>query len=589
MEDLDFFYSKPMEPDKKPKKGFRIKLPSILSKINLRYLPKVLTAKERYLLTLLVLIIAGSIIFIPIKAYWNGTKPIADYGGKYSEGIIGEPRFINPLLSQLSDADRDIGSIIYSGLMKNAGSGTFIPDLAERYEISSDGLTYTFYLKKNIKWHDGTPFSADDIVFTILAAQDPEYASSQRINWQGVEIEKIDDSALKFKLKNKYAQFLSNTTIGILPKHIWQGIKPINFSLSERNIKPIGTGPFKFEKLRKDSAGRIKSYELSAFKNYHNGRPYLDSIELKFYGSEEEMLRAYNRNDIDALSFISSNRLKDLKGRTGLDIKRLKLPRYFAIFINQSQSKFLSDKNVRLALAYSLDKNRIIDKILNGEAVKVDSPILPDIFEYNINVKTLEYNPDFAKEILKNSGWADKDNDQILEKNNEKLELELVTSNWPELAAVANLIKEDWEKIGIKLNLQVADISELQQSYIKERNYQMLLFGEILTVDPDPFSFWHSSQKKDPGLNLAQYDNKDADKFLEEARQTIDPLQRARKYDDFQKITVEDLPAIFLYSPVYLYPQPKNIKATDIKLLSVPSERFVNVEKWHINTKRVKK
>ncbi|MDP3697904.1 MAG: ABC transporter substrate-binding protein, partial [Candidatus Taylorbacteria bacterium] len=214
-------------------------------------LPKVLSKKERYLIFILLLIILSSIIAIPVATYYHFTKPVAAYGGTIKEGIVGEPRHINPLLSQ-SDADRDLVKLVYSGLFKYNEDGKLLPDLAKSYETSPDELNYTVYLKENGIWHDGVPVTADDVIFTVQTAQNPDYGSLQRINWQGVELEKVNDQTIVFKLKNKYAQFLNNLTLPLLPQHLWENVKPINFALSEMNLKPIGSGPYQFRKLQKD-------------------------------------------------------------------------------------------------------------------------------------------------------------------------------------------------------------------------------------------------------------------------------------------------------------------------------------------------
>ena len=161
------------------------------------------------------------------------------------------------------------------------------------------------------------------------------------------------------------------------------------------------------------------------------------------------------------------------------------------------------------------------------------------------------------------------------------------TSNWPELARAAELIKKQWEKIGVKVELDEESATDIKQS-IKDRSYDVLIFGEILNLDPDQYSYWHSSQKKDPGLNLALYDNKNVDKIIEETRQILNPLERAKRYEDFEKLILEDAPVVFLYSPYYIYLPSKDIKGDNLSVLSIPSTRFDNISQWYINTKRVK-
>ncbi|MBI2626826.1 MAG: peptide ABC transporter substrate-binding protein [Parcubacteria group bacterium] len=598
MDELDFFYNSNPKKEKTNKDSLLKRLKNRFGiDIFTKNLPHVLTKKERYLIFLFILLTAAGIIAIPISSYYHYTKAAPDFGGTYKEGILGEPRFINPVL-EASDADRDLTALLYSGLMKNDGKGNLIPDLASHYELSNDGLSYTFFLKKNVKWHDGKPFTADDVIFTIFTIQNADFNSAQRINWQGVEAEKVDDYIVRFSLKNKYAQFIVNTQIGILPQHVWADIKPMNFARTESNLRPIGTGPYKFVKLKKDSSGKIIEYDLEAYKEYHGGKAYIQKFVTKSYASEEEILDAYKHGEIDGISFVSNRGLKKLQFQSRFTLHQINLPRYFALFLNPNQSKLLSDKNIRIALSYGTEKKAIINDILDGEAITADSPMLPEILKINSDIKKYDFNPEFAKQILDNAGWQI-GNDGVREKQEkdkkgnvtktEKLELNLITSNWSELLEVANLVKNQWANIGVKLNIQSAMVNELQQTYIKNRDYQIMLFGEVLTIDPDPFSFWHSSQKKDPGLNLALYDNKDADKLLEEARQTLDPDARKQKYDNFQKIVAEDIPAIFLYSPTYLYPVTKKVQGLDIQLIGIPSDRFSNINKWYIETKRVRR
>jgi peptide/nickel transport system substrate-binding protein len=562
----------------------------------IRLLPKVLSHKERYLIIVFLLVFVGSLISLPFTVFYHYTKAMPDYGGSFSEGIVGEPHYINPLLSQNNDVDRDLVSLVYSSLMKYNGEGKLIPDLAKSYEISSDGLNYTLYLKENAEWQDGIPVTADDVVFTIQTAQNPDYGSLQRINWQGVDVEAADKYTVILKLKNKYAQFLNNLTLNIIPQHIWQNIKPVDFALSGFNLKPIGSGPYKFTKLKKDNTGKITSYELDSNDSFYDGQPYIDHIELKFYGSEDQMIDEYNRNSIENMAFVSANNLKKVKFKKRLNVEELKLPRYFGVFFNQNEAPILSDKNIRLALNYGTDKKDLISKTLDGKGLETNSPLVGEVLSLTDDAKKYDFNPEQAKKLLTNSGWGNPDAKGVLSKTikaksnkdkptTERLTLRLTTSTWSELTNVANLLKEQWAKIGVELIIEVLPTQNLQQ-IIKERGYQMLLFGEILNIDPDPFSLWHSSQKRDPGLNLALYDNKSVDGLLEKARQTLNPLERMEQYQDFQNLVIEDVPAIFLYNPLYIYAQTNNIKGFDSKIISMPSDRFSNIEKWYINAKR---
>ena len=297
------------------------------------------------------------------------------------------------------------------------------------------------------------------------------------------------------------------------------------------------------------------------------------------------MIDAYNRNEIEGLGFVSPDNLKRVKFKQRLNLRELRLPRYFAVFFNQNKSAILSDKNIRLALSHATDKNALLEKVLGSRGVAVHSPMVGGVLDIPDNVKRYDYDLELAKTILETAGWS-KDESGILSKKDQRLEIRITTSTWPELTEVAKIVEEQWKALGADITIEVLPTPELQQA-IKDRNYEALLFGAVLNIDPDPFSLWHSSQKRDPGLNLALYDNKVADTLLEDARQTLNPLERAKKYDDFQKLAIEDIPAVFLYNPLYIHGQAKKIRGSNGKLISLPSDRFINIEGWYVDTKRV--
>jgi len=554
-------------------------------------IPSVLNKKERYFilgfLFLGIISLFGWLISYNIK----NTIVVPNYGGSFREGIVDSPQYLNPILSQANDADRDVTELIFSGLMKYNSQGDLVPELAEKYAVGEQGKVYDFFLRKDIKWHDGQSLNADDVVFTIKAIQNPDSRSPLRASWKGVDVEKIDDFTVRFKLESPYAPFLANTTTGIIAKHIWEKILPEKFLLAQENFSPIGTGPYKLKKLKKDKEGFINYIKLEAFGDYgYDRRPFIEKLELYFYPDEESLIKAYNRNSIDnfgLLSIQNKTLLKRTKSKSYL--YELNLPRYFAVFFNQTKSKALADKNVRLALNYATDKKEIIEKVLEGEGKPVDSPIPTGVWGHTDETKIYNFDTEYAKNILEQAGWKDTDNDGVREKKEDKLEFDLITTELQQLQQTANILQEQWSKIGAKVNVKILNIGGIQQENIRPREYQALLFGEVLGLDPDPYSFWHSSQKKDPGLNLALYDNKKVDELLKDARQNLNQDARLKDYKEFQQLVVDDAPVVFLYSSYHPYYAAKRIKGIEVKNVVLPSERFSDVEKWYIKTQRVKK
>ena len=510
-------------------------------------------------------------------------------GGLIREGVIGTPHLVNPVLAS-TDADRDLVALIYSGLMKPDGKGGLEKDLAESYSVSEDGLAYTFTLKENLSWHDGEKLTSEDITFTIQAVRVPAVKSPARANWEGVEIEIVDPRTIRFLLKKPYAPFLENAALGILPKHIWNTATPEQFSLSEFNREPVGAGPYRIDKIRRNSAGIITMYELKSFKDYALGRPLIPKIEILFYNSASDIVSAFERGDIDAVSSVSAENEKRLR-LGGATIKKLVLPRVFGVFFNQNKSEVLRDQAVRKSLNLATDRKTLVREVLGGYGVALKGPIPRIILDPEENADEVRFSLEEARAELEKAGW--KTNGEGLRqkkksaKENLTLALTIATANTPELVKSALMLKSMWQELGAKVELKFFEIGDLNQNVIRPREYESLLFGQIIGRDPDPFPFWHSSQRNDPGLNIALYANKTADGLIEEARAENDAEKRKDKYADFQKEVEKDLPAIFLYSPYYLYVADPDLKGFDTEMITIPAERFANVHKWHLYTSRV--
>lgn len=532
---------------------------------------------------LLAAALLGGLFWIGLFILDNTVK-VPKENGEYSEGLIGEPLYINPILSATNDIDADIEYLIFSRLFTYDNSGNLKNDLVDRYEVSEDNKTYTIFIKQNILWQDGAKLTTDDIEYTFNLIQDSNYKSPLSLNFKGVEIQKVDEYQIKFITKSVYAPFLNNLTFGILPQHIWKETTPSSFFLAEHNLKPIGSGPFKFLKLKKDKNGRVLNYQLERNENYYDKKPYFKKVTLKFYSDEESAIAAFNKKEILAINSITPlNKEKIEKA----EIHSIKLPRYYAVFLNQTKNKALANITIRKALAFSTDKGKIIRDVFNNEANVVNGPLLEGMIGYTQDTKTYNYSPEEAKRVLEEDKWQDVDGDGVREKDNVRAEFTLITSDIPEFVRIAEQLKNNWQEIGIKATILPLGIGELQQNYIKPREYEAILFGEILGVNPDPYSFWHSSQKKDPGLNLAMYDNKDVDRALEEARQTTKPEERSNHYRLFQTIINDEVPAIFLYSPHYLHPCNETVHSFKEKMVASPAYRFNDINEWYVGTKRV--
>jgi len=507
---------------------------------------------------------------------------IPDNGGRLTEGVIGTPRFINPVIAN-SNVDKDITALIYSGLTKIDKEGQVTPDLADRYEISEDGLTYDFYLRSDATFHDKKLITADDVIFTILKVQDPLIRSPKISDWERVTIEKVSDRQIRFILDEPRPNFIKKTDIGILPQHLWQQTPNDAFSLSLYNISPIGSGPYKIDKIKKDSIDIPISYILESNNAYTLGEPLIKKIIFKFAKNENELVEMIENNEIDSISGLSPNLLENISTKD-LNTYTSTLPRVFGLFINQDESPALSINSARKALEKASPKKQIVDDIFNGYAEIINNPIT------GFDEEDFSQDLEEAENILIEAGW-EKNEEGIytIETSDETfvLSTSISTSNIPELVSIAELVAREWKKIGIDVSVKIFDTNDLNQNVIRPRNFEILLFGTIVETPSDLYSFWHSSRRNDPGLNITNYTNIEADTILEELTSSLSKEDQAEKINELNEEIKSDTPAIFLYSPKFTYLISNKVKGIEIEDISSATDRFRNIDNWFINTDKV--
>jgi peptide/nickel transport system substrate-binding protein len=618
-----------------------------------KYFFSILSFKEKVLFSLFTFLTIASVVIVLTSIYYKNTKTAPAEGGTFIEGVLEQPRFVNPIYAN-SDIDRDLSELIFSGLMKYDKNMQIIPDLAENYpEIQDDGRTYNFFLKNNVIWQDGISLTADDVVFTVKTIQSPEFKSPYLANWVGVKVEKINDFTVKFTLQKPYSAFLENCTLKIMPKHIWETVPAESFSLQSYNLEnTIGSGMYKIKEVKRDNQKQVKSIKLVENNSYFGQKPYIPTINFVFSQNQQELVRLAQKGKIMGLG---SDDLLDLG--ENWQKSSVFLPRYFAVFFNQG-SNILSDKEIRTALNYGTNKKELSESIVN-------SPLLPDFYGLASPEEIYQFDPEKAKQILENDGYKDIDGDGLREKvlvkkfafqfekkiqqgssgndvtelqkclkieetgyfgpqtkekiikfqqdnsiesngivgtstrkklneicfgdpqETKELKIVLITVDQQKLEEVAETLKRQWKEIGVNLEIQTYSIYQLEQEFIKSRNYDALLFGEVLGAIPDPFPFWHSSQKNDPGLNLCSYDNKIVDDLLEENRKNSDPIIAKEKLEAIQNAILKDAPAVFLYSPEYIYSTSSKVNGIENKKAVNPSKRFIDIANWYLKTKRI--
>lgn len=527
-------------------------------------------------------------IFSKVQAEYLTNTPRS--AGSMSEGVVGSPRFINPILST-TDADRDLVSLIYAGLLRTAPDGSLVPELAESYTILDGGASYLFTLRPDATFHDGTPVTADDIIFTIEKVQDPNLKSPKWASWVDVVALKIDDRTVKLSPKGIYAPFIQNTVLGILPKAYWKNVTAEQFPFSPLNINPIGAGPYKVASIEEQKNGVPASFNLKPFKSYVLGKPYLENLTLRFYQNEATLLEAYTSGEVNAMSSISPENTL-LLNNTEKNVLHTPLLRVFGVYFNTSKATPLSNKEVRQALELVTNKEKIVEEVLHGFGTPINRPVPPGLLPERIDsATTTERTLATARTLLEKNGWKLSTTTGIYEKKTKTetqvLSFGIALPNAPDLKATADIIKASWRELGADVTLSVYEPGDLHQNVIRPRKYDALLFGQIIGRDLDLYPFWHSSQRNDPGYNISMYANVAADKLLEEARRTTDVATRTLDYMKFEDEIVADTPAVFLYAPDFIYVLPKNLKAVNLGSIAVPGERFGSVQNWYIETDRI--
>lgn len=502
-------------------------------------------------------------------------KIIPVSGGGYTEGVIGSPRSINPVLSPSNEVDRALVKLIYPSLLTPASDGMLVPMLAQSVSVKNNGKTYEFTLKANALWEDGEPIKARDVVFTIKTIQDERVASPLNRLWSGVSVEAVGEHAVRFTLPRPYAFFLQNATLGILPAHIWEKTSPQDMALSPYNRAPVGAGPYTL-KAMEGTGGNITRALLARNPSFFGEKPFIDLVMFRFYPDSDHLFEALQKKEVDSIPVTSLVLYEKLKNENGIALHSFLLPRYFAVFLNAKENKALAQKNVRQALLLAIQKNAIIADVLKGQAQAVSTPIAPALKNYyRSDLPHDNYDPKRARLLLAAAGFG-----------KTPLRLELVVIDNDSLLAVANRIVEDWKAVGVDATMRDVTLESVRNEILQKRSYQAFLFGQALALEPDPFSLWHSSQQAYPGFNLSSYSSDKLDTLLEELRETFDKGKQRELFADFQKTMEEDLPALFLYSPYQIFAMRTTVQGVTPGALSLPEDRFNQIAQWYVATKR---
>ncbi len=504
----------------------------------------------------------------------DGSSGEPKQGGDLVIASTGSPTMFNPLYT--SDTTSGVvEDMIYNGLTNTAPDGEKIPDLAEDWEYNDDETVLTFYLRDDVTWHDGEPFTADDVVFTYSLPLSDDYTGPRASYFKSVEsIEAIDDHTVEFTLKYADATFLTKSTgYGVLPEHIL-GDVPINdIAKHEFNTKnPIGTGPFKFVEWKQGQHVLVEAND-----DYFDGRPNFDTITQKIVDDSNAMLAQFQAGDIDFIGVssddISSAEALVQKGDAEMD--SVLSTSYTYIGYNNRLPMF-QDKRVRQALTYAINREEFVQSVMQGNAQVVNHPGYPEGWAYNDDVPAYEYDPEKAEELLAEAGWTKNDDGTLVDENGDEFEITLKLQQGNTVRTkVAEYAQEEWGKLGIKVNLNVSEWSAFLKELDAPHDFDAFILGLSASLDPSVTTVYHSSEAEN-GLNRAGFSNEELDKLMEESDQTADPEERAEKIKEIQGIIAEEQPLTFFYMATNNYIYKPKVKGIELH----PTGAYFNIDEW---------
>ena len=526
--------------------------------------------KERiaFIAAFFILVVSSLLLLISFIKENTVLRPVD--GGEYVEGIVGQPIYINPLFADGNSTDSDLSQLFFANMHE-------IADKIER----TDGKTFDVRLKGDIVWQDNQPLTSDDIIFTVQLIQDPEVNSPLAAAWKGVRVDRISEREIRITTPTAYS-FFENTLTSLqpIPKHLFENIPTANIRLSDYNRDPIGSGPYKFDSFEKRRDGFIVQITAKRNDRYFGDHVYIDTIMVRFYQNETDAVQALNNGDIDGMAIADPENIK--KVSIPSQIHMIELPRYYAVFPNAFANPILTPTSMRTALDLATDKSAITKAVFGDDATTITGPMPPFTPEAQGQP---EYSLEKATALLDEYGWHMTDSG-IRQKDGKDLSFTLTVYPTPFLEKTAQLLQTQWKAAGIDLHVYVASAATFNDDIVKPRNYELLLFGNNYGNNLDPYSFWHSSQKLAPGLNLSIYANKDVDKLIDVVRSDFDPGSRLVGLHQLQSIITAEKPAVFLYSPYYTYVSNKSLQGFDTRSMSTPSDRFAMINTWYIKTVR---
>ena len=502
----------------------------------------------------------------------KGDKPPA-FGDILVHGDIGDASNLIPLLASDS-ASHAVAGMVFNGLVKYDKNMNVVGDLAESWDITHNGLVITFHLRKGVKWHDAKPFTSADVLYTYQVTTDPKTPTAYAGDFLKIKkAEALDDYTFRVTYDKPFAPALISWASAILPKHLLAG-KDITKSPLTRH--PIGTGPYKFKEW---VAGQ--KIILVANDDYFEGRPYIDGRVTRIIPDTATMFLELRAQNIDMMGLTPLQYTRQTDNN--LFKENFNKYRYLSFAYTylgyNLKNPLFTDKRVRQAISYAINKDEIVSGVLLGLGKPATGPYKHGTWAHNDKVKTYNYDPAKARELLSQTGLTDTNNDGVLEKDGKPFEFEILTNQGNETRQkCAEIIQRQLKEVGIIVKIRIVEWSAFVTNFINKRRFDAVILGWTIPLDPDAYDVWHSSKTAAEELNFVSYKNPEADDILEKGRSTFNQDERKKYYDRFQEILAEDQPYTFLYVPEDLIIISSRFRGIEPAPIGIGH----NVIKWYV-------
>lgn len=476
-----------------------------------------------------------------------------------------------------------MNGLVFNGLVKYDSKIQLTGDLAERWDISKDGLVFTFHLKKGVRWHDGRPFTAEDVLYTYERLVDPEVKTAFSSNYEKVrKVEAVDPLTVRVTYKEPFVPALESWGMGILPKHVFGGASGKAFNAHPANKRPVGTGPYRFVSWSVD-----EKIVLEANPDYFEGRPHVARVIYRIIPDNAVEFLELRGKNIDTMELTPDQYRAYPEFFEGY--KKYRFPRAaYTFFAFNLENPLFKSPKVRRAIAHAIDKPELVDGVLLGMGRSATGPFLPLSWAFDPDTKDFEHDPELAKKLLKEEGWTDSDGDGVLDREGKRFEFTLITNQGNKMRALsAEILQRQLAAAGIRMQIRIIEWSTFLKQFVDKHNFDAIILGWTLTPDPDNYGIWHSSQRKEGQYNFVGYANPEVDRLLDEGRRTFDLEKRKAVYRRMHRLIHDDVPYIFLYYPDLLPVVHERFTGPEI----VPLSSFGfgwNFDKWSVPENRVK-